>query len=160
MVAALGLSGCASDDRPAAVPGPRATSTTGLTASPTAAPLPAPEALTDVLYRLADTSIPAEQKLGLVQYATPDDQAALGNFGQALQDGGFRQLTVAATDLKWSAEPNNVFATVSIGTLDDPARRFTFPMEFSPIRSGWQLTRRTADQLLQLGSPPAPTPPG
>jgi hypothetical protein len=34
-------------------------------------------------------------------------------------------------------------------------------MEFSPTRDTWQLTRRTADQLLQLGSSStAPTPTG
>ena len=30
--------------------------------------------LTGVLYRLADTSIPAEQKVALVQYATAEDE--------------------------------------------------------------------------------------
>lgn len=161
LVTALGLSGCSSNDPPPPVPSPRVIPrTTGISPAPTAAPLPAPEALAGVLYRLADTSIPAEQKLSLVQYATAEDQAALGNFGQALRDGGFREPTIQATDLTWSAEPNNVIATVTIGTLDDPAKTFTFPMEFSPIRDTWQLTRRTADQLLQLGAPPAPTPPG
>ena len=28
---------------------------------------------------------------------------------------------------------------------------FTFPMEFNPLRNTWQLTRQTADLLLQLG---------
>jgi hypothetical protein len=128
---------------------------------PTSTPLPAPDALTGVLFRLADTSIPAEQKLGLVQYSTPDDVAALGNFGQALKDGGFKSLTIQAADLSWASTPGNVSATVTIGTADDPAKTFTYPMEFSPTRDTWQLTRRTADQLLQLGSSStAPTPTG
>jgi hypothetical protein len=161
LVTALGLGGCGSDDPPAQISSARVTpGIAGATTSPTAAPLPAPEALTGVLYRLADTSIPAEQKLGLVQYATAEDQAALANFGQALADGGFRGLTVEATDLTWSGTPNDVIATVTLGAADDPAKRFTFPMEFSPIGDNWQLTRRTADQLLQLSASPSPAPPG
>jgi hypothetical protein len=31
-------------------------------------------------------------------------------------------------------------------------------MEFSPMRNAWQLTRRTADQLLPLVGATAPTP--
>lgn len=163
MAAAFGLSGCGSDEKSAAPTPERATSSTAdLSAPPSAAPLPAPEALTAVLYRLADTSIPADQKLSLVQYSTADDQAALGNFAQALVDGGFREVTVAASDVAWSSTPGNVVATVTIGTADDPARTFTFPMEFNPVRDHWQLTRKTADQLLELQppAPPAePTPP-
>lgn len=156
LVTALGVSGCVSDEPPAPAPSERASSTTAPPSSPVANPLPAPTALTDVLFRLADTSVPAEQKLSLVQYATPEDQAALGNFGQALSDGGFRELTIDATDLAWASEPGNVTATVRIGTADDPARTFTFPMEFSPLRDGWQLTRLTADQVLVLGAAPPP----
>ena len=114
--------------------------------------------LTAVLYRLADTSIPAEQKLALVQYATADDAAVLGNFGQALVDGGFRALTIQATDLAWSSQPGSVTAMVTIASADDPAKTFTYPMEFTPIRDTWQLTRRTADQLLQLSASAIPTP--
>jgi uncharacterized lipoprotein YbaY len=158
LVAALGLSGCSSDNAHAPPPSQHATSS--VVPVPAAAPLPAPDALTGVLYQLADTSIPAEQKLGLVQYSTADDVAALGNFGEALKDGGFRSLTVQATDLSWASTPGNVTASVTIGTADDPAKTFTFPMDFSPVRDTWQLTRRTADQLLQLGSSATPTPTG
>lgn len=160
MVTAFGVSGCGSDQPPAPTPSDLIHAMTPSTSAPAAAPLPPPEALTGVLARLADTSIPPEQKLALVQYATPDDQAALGNFGQALADGGFRDPTIEATDLTWSATPGNVEATVRIAPAADPARTFTFPMEFSPLRDGWQLTRTTADQLLVLGSAPPPTPPG
>jgi hypothetical protein len=31
-----------------------------------------------------------------------------------------------------------------------------FPMEFSPQQDAWQLTRQTADQLLQMGQQPTP----
>jgi hypothetical protein len=30
-----------------------------------------------------------------------------------------------------------------------------FPMEFSPQQDSWQLTRKTADLLLQLGQQPS-----
>jgi hypothetical protein len=160
LVAALGLSGCSSDDALAPPPNQQATPTTAVVPTQMGVPLPVPDALTGVLFQLADTSIPAEQKLGLVQYSTADDVAALGNFGQALRAGGFRALTIQATDLSWASTPGNVSATVTIGTSDDPAKTFTYPMEFSPMRDTWQLTRRTADQLLQLGSATTPTPTG
>jgi hypothetical protein len=115
--------------------------------------------LTGVLYRLADTSIPAEQKVGLVQYATVDDQPVLTNFGEALNANGFVPLNVAATDLAWSGQPGNVLANVTISTMNPAVKPFTFPMEFSPIRDAWQLTQRTADQLLPLvgGTEPKPS---
>jgi hypothetical protein len=160
LVAAFGLSGCSSDDAHAPPPSQHALPSTTGVLPPTSTPLPAPDALTGVLFRLADTSIPAEQKLGLVQYSTPDDVAALGNFGQALKDGGFKSLTIQATDLSWASTPGNVSATVTVGTADDPAKTFTYPMEFSPMRDTWQLTRRTADQLLQLANSTTPTPTG
>jgi hypothetical protein len=152
LVAALSVSGCSSDDALAPPPSQLGTPTTAVVPAPMGVPLPAPDALTGVLFRLADISIPAEQKLGLVQYSTADDVAALGNFGQALRDSGFRALTIQATDLSWASTPGIVSATVTIGTSDDPAKTFTYPMEFSPMRDTWQLTRRTADQLLLLGS--------
>ena len=124
---------------------------------PTVAPLPPADQLTDVLYRLADTSIPVEQKVGLVQYATADDDAALTNFGEALQASGFSPLTVDAANLQWAGEPGHVVATVTVGSPNPQVRPFTFPMEFAPIRDTWQLSRRTADQLLPLvGAKPPP----
>jgi hypothetical protein len=158
MVTAFGVSGCGSDEPPPPPVSERAQSTTP--PSPATAPLPPPEQLAAVLSQLADTSIPPERKLSLVQYATPEDQDTLANFGQALSDGGFRDLAVEATDLAWASTPGNVDATVRLIPAGDAARAFTFPMEFSPLRDGWQLTRQTADQLLVLGSTPPPTPPG
>lgn len=128
--------------------------------APAAAPLPPPDQLTGVVYRLADTSVPAEQKVGLVQYATAQDRPALANFGEALKDSGYVPLTVDATDLAWMGEPGHLVAVVTIASGNPAAPPFTFPMEFVPIRDGWQLSRRTADQLLPLvtGATPAPTP--
>jgi hypothetical protein len=155
IVAAFGLVGCSQTPPPAAPP---SQPTTTVAAAPTAAPLPSPDALTGVLYRLADTSIPAEQKVGLVQYATVDDQPVLTNFGEALNANGFVPLNVAATDLAWSGQPGNVLANVTISTTNPAVKPFTFPMEFTPIRDAWQLTQRTADQLLPLAGTTAPKP--
>jgi len=158
IVAALGLAGCAQTPPPAAPPNQEPSRTSAVAAPPTAAPLPSPDALTGVLYRLADTSIPPEQKVGLVQYATVDDQPVLTNFGEALRANGFVPLNVAATDLAWSGQPGNVLANVTISTPDPAVKPFNFPMEFSPMRNAWQLTQRTADQLLPLVAA-TPTPP-
>jgi hypothetical protein len=157
LVAALGLSGCSNDDRPAAsaptlnIPAP----------TPQAAPLPPPAELTAVLTQLADVNVPGSQKVDLVQYSTPDDAAALDKFGRALVDGGFTPLTFEAQDLAWSqADAGDVVATVNLKTADQQADgSFSFPMEFNQHNGSWQLTRRTADLLLQLGDAPrAPTP--
>ena len=155
LVAALWLGGCASE-RPAA--GPQSSSPTGTMrpAMPTVAPLPAVDQLTGVLYRLADTSIPAEQKVALVQYATVQDVPALRNFGEALVASGFTPLTVDAADLRWGGAPGHVIASVTIGSPNPQVRPFTFPMEFAPLRNDWQLSKRTADQLLPLVGPEPP----
>ncbi|WP_263998560.1 hypothetical protein [Mycobacterium yunnanensis] len=160
-MAALWLGGCA--DPPQAAGPQSAPPATGTMrpALPTVAPLPSPDQLTGVLYRLADPTVPAEQKVALVQYATADDVPALKNFGEALVASGFAPLTVDATDLRWAGEPGHVVATVTIGSPDPQVRPFTFPMEFAPVRDTWQLSKRTADQLLPLvgATPPPPPPP-
>ena len=66
LVAALGLAGCA-DARPAAgaaEPDERPSTGASRLRCPRSRRCPRPTQLTDVLYRLADTSIPAEQKVG------------------------------------------------------------------------------------------------
>ena len=162
VVTALGLCGCGSgtstDDT--ARPSPISASTTA-PVTPPSAPLPAPETLTDVLYRLADVAVPGADKIALVEQGTPGDAAALDKFGRALDDNGFLPLTITATDLAWSpSEHGNVVATVDVTAESDPARRFSFPMEFTAHGDGWQLTRHTADQLLVLGADAAaPAPP-
>ena len=155
IVAALGVAGCSETLPPAASPSPQ---TTAAASAPVGAPLPSPDALTGVIYRLADTSIPVEQKVGLVQYATVDDQPALTNFGEALKANGFVPLTVAAADIAWAGQPGNVVANVTLSAADPAVRPFTYPMEFAPIHDAWQLTQRTADQLLPLAATTTPKP--
>jgi hypothetical protein len=157
LVAALWLAGCADEPRPAVSPSPPATPTASGPPAPTVAPLPPVDALTGVLYQLADTSIPADRKVDLVQYATVDDQPELTNFGEALKASGFDPLTVDAADLAWAGEPGHVVATVTIGSPNPAVKPFAFPMEFNQFRDAWQLSRRTADQLLPLISSSAPT---
>jgi hypothetical protein len=160
-VLVLGLSGCGEQPVPpmpepspfsAAVPGPE---------TAPQAPLPAPEALTAVLQKLADPSIPGEQKVALVQHATADDGAALDRFAKATVDGGLAPLTFRAADLSWSpTDYGDVVATVTAESANPgpQARPFTFPMQFTLYEGAWQLTRETADQLLELGPQP-PDPP-
>lgn len=180
-VAALGVSGCA--DRQQAAPlNPAAPTLNGPALSaPTQAPppadlgpLPPPEALGDVLYRLADPNVPGAEKLGLVEDTAPADSGTLDGFASALRDGGFSPITVKASDIRWSdSHPGDVLATVAItGPTDsDGPGEFVFPMEFSRRGDGWQMTRETADMLLAFGNartgvitpesppPPGPTPP-
>ncbi|QRY50346.1 hypothetical protein [Mycolicibacterium septicum] len=167
IVAALGLCGCSSGEHPAKISHPTTSALTTAPEAPPSAPLPAPEALTGVLDRLADVSVPGADKVVLVEQGTADDAAALDKFGRALADNGFTPLTFEATDLAWSqTEPRNVVATVKVTAGGEKsARDFSFPMEFTPHGDGWQLTRHTADLLLVMGAgaeasaPPAPTPP-
>lgn len=166
IVAALGLCGCGGGDQPAKSSHPTTSLQTTTPQAPPAAPLPAPEALTGVLDRLADVNVPGADKVGLVEQGTADDAAALDKFGRALADNGFIPLSFEATDLVWSqTEPANVVATVKVTAGGDGSQDFSFPMEFTPHGDGWQLTRHTADLLLVMGAgadapaPPAPTPP-
>jgi hypothetical protein len=126
------------------------------------APLPPPEALTDVLYRLADPGIPGTQKLNLIEGATPDSAPVLDKFAIALLNGGYAPMTFTARDIAWSERhPADVVATVDVGTPNPGKSGFTFPMEFKPHQGGWQLSQKTADMLLAFGSsqtPPAPAP--
>jgi hypothetical protein len=147
-VAALGLSGCA-HQQPAlpssAVP---LTSTTAVAASQ-AAELPTPEALADVLYRLADPAVPGAEKLDLIDGAKPADAATLDKFTTALKDGGDLPLTFEVADIAWSdREPGNAVATVNVTTPDPETGGFSFPMEFTPRPDGWRLAAKTAEMLL------------
>lgn len=139
----------------AASPEPQPPSTTAMTAPSVPVPaapaeLPGPEALADVLYRLADPGVPGSDKLVLVEEATASDAAMLDGFAAALRDGGFTPVTVTATDIRWSdTAPSDVLATVTIsGPEPDPGEEFRFPLEFRPHDGGWQLTKDTAQQLL------------
>jgi hypothetical protein len=147
----VALSGCNSDAPPAAEPSSATTVTTPV-AAPASSPLPAPQALTDVLARLSDPAVPGADKISLVELATADDAAALDKFGKALADNGALPLTFEAVDLKWSeTEVGNVVATVNVTTANKPPGKFSFPMEFTPVRDDWQLTRKTANLLLEFG---------
>jgi hypothetical protein len=157
-MAALAVAGCNKDMPPAAEPLPSAT--TAVQTSLNAAPLPTADALTAVLYRIADPSVPPEQKVGLIEHATTEDQAQLASFTKALGDNGFIPLNVSATDLAWSANhPGNVVATVTLNSVATPTNKFTYPMEFSPLGTDWQLNRQTANLLLSPGKPGAGAPP-
>lgn len=165
--AALGISGCAGGDR-AKPPPPPAPVPSAVAAPPAAAgPPPAAEALAYVIYRLADTGVPAADKLASVHDTAPTDATALDAFGTALRDGGFAPITVTATDIRWSdTRPGHVLATITITTTDpDDPGEFAFPMEFRPSAGGWQLSRETADMLLAFGNDrtgpvvPGPAPP-
>ena len=122
--------------------------------------MPSPNALTDLMSRLADPSIPGTDKVGLVQHGTPADAAALDSFGKALHDSGYAPLTFEATDLTWAQDkPGNVIANITVTTANPQAGgNLKFPMEFSPQQDTWQLTRQTADLLLELGQQPTATP--
>ncbi|ORW33970.1 hypothetical protein, partial [Mycobacterium palustre] len=164
--AVVGLSGC-SHPGPKVVTSPSSTvhPTTSpvIVAAPPTAPLPAPDALIDVLNRLADPNVPGINKVGLVEGASPDSAGTLDKFTNALRDNGYLPMTFAANNLAWSDKnPSNVMATVVVHTAQPNNGNFTFPMEFAPCpppQGGWQLSRRTAEMLLALGNPAAPTAP-
>jgi hypothetical protein len=145
---------------PPAVPESTAPTSVLPSAAPISSPLPPPEALIDVLNRLSDPAVPGTAKTELVELATADDAAALDKFGKALADNGALPLTFEATDLKWSeTEEGNVVATVNVTTASKPPGKFSFPMEFTLVRDKWELTRKTADLLLDFGEAQTATAP-
>ncbi|MGO9031632.1 hypothetical protein [Mycobacterium sp.] len=165
IVAALGLSGCSGDEHtasPETEPPPASTSLTS-TAAAQVAPLPPPQALAGVLYRLADPSVPGTQKLNLVQGATPDNAGVFDQFATALLNGGFAPMKFDVRDVAWSdRDPADVVANVNVSSPNPRGPKFSFPMEFTPYQGGWQLSAQTADVLLAFRTaqvaPPAPTP--
>ena len=127
--------------------------------SPTT-PLPTPEALIDILTRLADPNVTGINKVSLVEGATPESAATLDKFTNALRDNGYLPMNFVAHDIAWSDKtPSNVVATIDVNTAQRANASFHFPMEFTPFQGGWQLSRRTAEMLLALGKSPAVTPP-
>ena len=152
VVAALALSGCADDGSTEPVAAPPWTSAATTTAPP-ASPLPAPEALADVLYRLTDAAIPGADKLNLIEGAKPADAATIDKFATALRDGGYLPLILEVTDLGWSdRHPGYVTADVAVKTADPDTGGFNFPMEFKPTGQDWQLSQDTAQTLLAFGN--------
>lgn len=172
VVAAAALAGCSHtgpkvvSSSSSAVP---VTSTPVVVAAPPTSPLPAADALVDVLNRLADPNVPGINKVDLVEGATPDSAGTLDKFTKALGDNGYLPMTFAANNIAWSDKnPSHVMATVAVNTAHANNGKFTFPMEFTPFQGGWQLSRRTAEMLLALGNSatgttppvgPAPPPP-
>lgn len=164
VVAAIGLAGCSHGGPKASTP--TATSaplaTPSAVASPPSTPLPAPEALIEVLNRLADPDVPGSNKVSLVEGATPEGATSLDKFTNALRDGGYLPMMFVAKDLGWSDKnPSHVMATITVNTAHRTNRVFTFPMEFTPYQGGWQLSRKTAEMLLALNnSTTSPSPGG
>lgn len=162
LVAVLALSGCGGHEQaePATeVPLPL---TTTVSAEPPSAPLPAPEALTEVLYRLSDPDVPGSDKVNLIESAKPTDAETIDKFATALKDGGYLPLNLEVTDLTWSdRHPGNVTADVTVGTANPDTGAFSFPMEFKARDGAWQLSQETAKTLLAFGkahASAAPTP--
>ncbi|MDG4666539.1 hypothetical protein [Mycobacterium sp. 236(2023)] len=174
-MAAFGLSGCSSDEHPAATPSAPAAASSStahpdpIPDSPGGPPLPPANALTDVMVRLSDPAVPGDQKITLIERGTPDEAPGLDRFAIALRDNAALPLTFEARDLAWSqSAPGNVVATMVIKMANPDGGEFRYPMEFAPADGSWRLTRQTADLLLQLDAetpppppppPPAPTPP-
>lgn len=161
IVAALGLSGCSSDEHGAStesVVAPTSASATSTQAAQVA-PLPPPDVLAKVLYRLADPAVPGIQKLNLVEGATPDSAAVFDQFANALLNGGFAPMKVDVRDVAWSdRDPADVVANVDVSSPDPHGPKFAFPMEFTPIQGGWQLSARTANVLLAYSPAPVALP--
>jgi hypothetical protein len=133
----------------------------GAAANPDAgapAALPTPEALTDLLYKLADMSVPGSRKVSLVEGATADEAAEIDRFCKALVASGYPPLEFDVTDIAWSETvPGNVDARITVRSQNPVlASGFSFPMEFRPYLGTWQLSRRTAEMLLALGNSPPP----
>ncbi len=80
-------------------------------------PLPPPDALTDVLYRLADPAVPGTQKLNLVEGATAGERRHAGQVHQRAADNGDLPDDVHRHDIAWSdRDPADVVATVNVNT--------------------------------------------
>ncbi|AWV47924.1 lipoprotein [Mycobacterium leprae Kyoto-2] len=156
--AGFGSSGCAhgnSSTSESAVPSTFPGISSSITAPP-ATGLPAPEVLTNVLSRLADPNIPGIDKLPLIESATPDSAVTLDKFSNALRDNGYLPMTFTANNIAWSNKnPSDVLATISVNIAQTNNSVFSFPMEFTPFpppQQSWQLSKRTADMLLEFGN--------
>lgn len=154
VAATLALSGCAPQ---AATNAPSTTSpmlsTSRLLTSPHPATLPAPQALTEVLYRLADPTVPSDQKLSLIEGATAEAAATLDKFSTALRDSGYLPMNFQATNIAWlDTGAAAARAVINITTHNPTSGAFAFPMEFTQHQGSWQLSKKTADWLLAFGN--------
>ncbi|HYZ67745.1 MAG TPA: hypothetical protein VE666_08065 [Mycobacterium sp.] len=165
LAAALGLTGCGRDHNESVatlVQPPVSSPVPPIAPAPptqTTAPLPPPEALTDVMARLTDPNVPGADKLGLIQNATPDDAATLDTFTRALRDSGVMPLSFEVRDLtREQSQPGSVTANIVVKSASaQSGRDFTFPMDFVAAHDSWQLSRQTADMILKLGQQSMPT---
>src|ERR1700722_20046808 len=161
IAAVLGLPGGSNDEDDASqeTASPATSASPVLTAAPQAAPLPPPDALAGVLYRLGDTAAPGPQKLGLVEGAPPENAGVFDQFSNALLNGGYPPVKFDMRDIGWSdRDPADVVANVDVSSSNPKGPRFSFPMEFKPFQRGWQLSARTADVLLAFRTDSAPSP--
>ena len=162
IAAAFGLSGCSGDEHdasPEAAP-PSTSASLSSTGAAQAAPLPPPDALAAVLYRLADPAVPGAAKLSLVEGATPESAGVFDQFAKALHNGGYAPVKFDARDIGWSdRDPAGVVANINVSSPNPRGPRFSFPMEFKPYQGGWQLSARTADVLLAFRAEPVAPPP-
>lgn len=161
------MSGCTGHQQTVPAAEVAAPSTTAAVAVPSS-PLPGPEVLTDVLYRLADPEVPGTDKVALIEGAKPTDAATIDKFATALRDGGYLPLNLDAAGIGWAdRSPGNVTADVTVTTANPDAGEFFFPMEFTPKDGNWLLSQATAKSLLAFGkaqtggtsAEPAPPPP-
>ena len=165
VAAVLGLPGCSKneDDASPETAAPSTPASLSAAAAPQVAPLPVPDALAGVLYRLADAAVPGPQKLNLVEGSTPASAAAFDNFANALINGGYTPVKFDVREVNWSdRDPADVVANVDVSSSNSHGPRFAFPMEFKPYQGGWQLSARTADVLFAFRTDTAepPTTPG
>lgn len=155
---AIALAGCSHRPPPALPVEPATTSTTPTSPPPSDTAVPAPQALAEVLYRLADPAVPGAEKVDLIEGANPDDAGIIDRFSTALKDGAYLPLTFEVSDVGWSDRtPGNATANVNVTTNQPDAGVFTFPMEFTPHAGGWRLSQQTADLLLAFGTARAGT---
>ena len=97
------------------------------TAAPQAAPLPPPDALAGVLYRLADAAVPGPQKLNLVEGATPENAGVFDQFSNALLNGGFTPVKFDIRDVGWSdRDPADVVANVDVSSSNPKGSTILF----------------------------------
>jgi hypothetical protein len=159
IAAVLGLPGCSSDEDDASPKTSPPSTSLSSTATPQVAPLPPPDALAGVLYRLADVAVPGPQKLNLVEGAAPENAGVFDQFSNALLNGGFTPVKFDVRDVGWSDRDSaDVVANVDVSSSNPKGPRFSFPMEFKPFPGGWQLSARTADVLLAFRTDSAPPP--
>lgn len=153
------LSGCAGPDQSPSRPStPYAQPIRTSAAAADPGPLPTPELLTDVMYRLADPAVPGADKLPLLQNGAAPDAQPLDRFSAALRDGGFSPVSFQAADVRWAdSRPGDAVALITVSTTN-PAKPgdFSLPMLFHAGPGGWQLSRETAEMLLAFGDARAP----